>query len=94
MFETKENALQMLAQTARCPEYTPEMIRGLMAALDLNEKGFALLMNVTPTAVRCWTSGAVRPGGTAKRLMQFYEIGPELIGKLACEQSLQDGKNV
>ena len=50
-----------------------------MEKLDMNEKGFALLMNVTPSTVRLWTSGAVQPSGTAKRLMQIYETGPEIV---------------
>jgi hypothetical protein len=32
-----------------------------MAGLGLNEKGFALLMNVAPATVRSWTTGAARP---------------------------------
>ena len=55
----------------------------LMEKLDMNEKGFALLMNVAPSTVRLWTSGAVQPSGTAKRLMQIYETGPEIVGKIA-----------
>ncbi|MFR2621268.1 MAG: helix-turn-helix domain-containing protein [Clostridia bacterium] len=49
----------------------------------MNEKGFALLMNVAPSTVRLWTSGAAQPCGTAKRLMQIYETGPEIVGKIA-----------
>lgn len=44
--------LQMIAEAARCPDYGPEMVTSLMKNLDMNEKGFALLMNVTPTTVR------------------------------------------
>lgn len=65
----------MIAEAARCPEYGPDMVKALMEKLDMNEKGFALLMNVTPSTVRLWTSGAVQPSGTAKRLMQIYETG-------------------
>lgn len=48
MLNTENTALQMIAGAARCPEYGPERITGLMGKLDMNEKGFALLMNVTP----------------------------------------------
>ena len=81
----------MIAQAARCPEYSPEKVTAIMQALDLNEKGFALLMNVTPHTVRLWTSGAVRPGNTAKRLMQIYETRPEVVGMLANRQLPDDG---
>ena len=65
----------------------------LMKKLDMNEKGFALLMNVAPSTVRLWTSGAAQPCGTAKRLMQIYETGPEIVGKIAGGQLPADGRD-
>ena len=91
MLKKEMKALQMIAQATRCPEYSPAMVKRLMAALGVNEKGFALLMNVTPTTVRLWISGAVQPGNTAKRLMQLYRIEPEIIGKIVCGQSSERG---
>jgi len=82
MTNTENTALQMIAEAARCPDYTPDMVKALMKKLDMNEKGFALLMNVTPTTIRLWTSGAAQPCGTAKRLMQIYETGPEVVTKI------------
>ena len=46
---------------------------------------------VTPSTVRLWTSGAVQPSGTAKRLMQIYETGPEIVSKIAGGQHPEDG---
>ena len=83
MTKTEHTALQMIAETARCPDYGPDMVKALMEKLDMNEKGFALLMNVAPSTVRLWTSGAAQPCGTAKRLMQIYETGPEIINRIA-----------
>ena len=82
MMNTENTALQMIAEAARCPDYGPDMVKALMEKLDMNEKGFALLMNVAPSTVRLWTSGAAQPCGTAKRLMQIYETGPEIVGKI------------
>lgn len=82
----EKTALQMIAGAARCPEYGPSMVKALMKKLDMNEKGFALLMNVTPTTVRLWTSDAVHPCGTAKRLMQIYDTGPEIVSIIAGEK--------
>lgn len=87
MSKNEQKALQIIAQVARCPEYSPAMVKRLMTALDVDEKGFALLMNVTPATVRLWMGGVVQPGNTAKRLMQIYAGGPEIIGKIACGQS-------
>ena len=94
MMNTENTALQMIAEAARCPDYSPDMVKVLMKKLDMNEKGFALLMNVTPSTVRLWTSGAVQPSGTAKRLMQIFETGPEIINKIASGQPPADGRNL
>ena len=51
-------------------------------------------MNVAPSTVRLWTSGAAQPCGTAKRLMQIYETGPEIVGKIAGGQPPADGRNL
>ena len=89
MMNTENTALQMIAEAARCPDYGPDMKK-----LDMNEKGFALLMNVAPSTVRLWTSGAAQPCGTAKRLMQIYETGPEIVGKIAGGQPPADERNL
>ena len=80
-----KSAIQVIAGAARCPEYSPAMVKALMKKLETNEKAFTLLMNVTPSTVRLWTTGAARPCGMARRLMQIYETGPEVISKIAGE---------
>lgn len=57
----------------------------MMEKLGINEKGFALLMNVAPFTVRLWTSGASQPSGTAMHLMQIFETAPEIVSKIAGE---------
>lgn len=93
MMNTENTALQMIAEAARCPDYGPDMVKALMEKLDMNEKGFALLMNVSPSTVRLWTSGATQPCGMAKRLMQLYETGPEIVGKIAGGQHTAGGRD-
>ena len=85
MMEKEQTALQLIAEAARCPVYEPERILALMEKLGINEKGFALLMNVAPFTVRLWTSGASQPSGTAMRLMQIFETAPEIVSKIAGE---------
>lgn len=82
MMNTENTALQMIAEAARCPDYGPDMVKALMKKLDMNEKGFALLMNVAPSTVRLWTSGAAQPCGTAKRLMQITRPGRRSSARL------------
>lgn len=83
MMEKEQTALQLIAEVARCPVYEPERILALMEKLGINEKGFALLMNVAPFTVRLWTSGASQPSGTAMRFMQIFETAPEIVSKIA-----------
>ena len=54
-----KSAIQVIAGAARCPEYSPSMVKALMKKLETNEKAFALLMNVTPS--RCASGQRVRP---------------------------------
>lgn len=75
--------LEIIGDITTAPGYEPNAIRSLMARLSLNEKGFALLMNVTPLTVRLWTSGAAQPCGHALRLMQIYDMRPDVIESLA-----------
>ena len=60
MKKIENTALKMIAEASRCPDYGPDMVKSLMKKLDMNEKGFALLMNVAPSTVRLWTSGSCR----------------------------------
>lgn len=80
---TEKTAIQIIAGAARCPEYSPSMVKALMKKLETNEKAFALLMNVTPSTVRLWVTGAARPCNIARRLMQIYDSGPEIVSKIA-----------
>ena len=44
MKKIENTALQMIAEASRCPDYGPDMVKSLMKKLDMNEKGFALLL--------------------------------------------------
>ena len=92
MKKIENTALQMIAEASRCPDYGPDMVKSLMKKLDMNEKGLELLIKVSPSTWLC-TSGAAQPCGTAKRLMQIYETGPEIVGKIARGQLPADGRD-
>ena len=55
---------------------------------DYTTKGLA---HVTPSTVRLWTTGAARPCSMARRLMQIYESGPEIVSKIAGESCPEKG---
>jgi putative transcriptional regulator len=90
---TQKTPLEIIAGAAKTPEYAPPAIKALMKRLDVNEKAFALLLNVTPMTIRLWTSGAVKPCGTSKRLMQIYEICPEAVNCIT-GAAMKDSKEV
>ena len=50
--KNKTNAVQVIARATRCPDFEPDEIFSLMRKLNMNEKGLAILMNVTPATVR------------------------------------------
>ncbi len=83
MKKADNNPLGVIAAASEVPAYNASAVKSLMAELGLNEKAFALLMNVTPTTVRMWTTGAARPCGLSRRLMQIYETCPEVVDALA-----------
>ncbi len=83
MKKADNNPLGVIAAASKVPAYSASAVKSLMAGLGLNEKAFALLMNVTPVTVRMWTTGAARPCGLSRRLMQIYETCPEVVDALA-----------
>ena len=78
----KGNVVKIIASAAKNPNIKPAAIRELMKKLDMNEKGFAVIMNVTVETVRLWTAGAVKPCGTALRIMQILSACPEVINSV------------
>lgn len=82
MKKIENTALQMIAEASRCPDYGPDMVKSLMKKLDMNEKGFALLMNVASSTVRLWTSGAAQPCGTANASCRFMKPVRRLLARL------------
>ena len=78
--------LKVLSDITKSPNYKPAAIREMLKKLDMNEKGFAVLMNVTVDTVRLGMSGVVKPCGTAMRLMQIFEAFIELIEEEALDE--------
>jgi putative transcriptional regulator len=74
-----ENTIQTIAAITQVPDYTPAVISRLMRRHDLNEQGLAVLVNVTPSTVRLWLLGEVRPCALSRRMLQFIDTCPEII---------------
>lgn len=84
----KSDTLQIISNAAKTPQYTPADVKRLMDRLDLNEKAFALVMNVSPMTVRYWTAGAVKPCGLSRRLMQLFDASPAAAAKIVAGQEV------
>ena len=49
-----------------------------------------MLMNVTPHTVRLWTTGAAKPCGLSRRLMQIFDTCPEVIEHITTRKEPAD----
>ena len=79
MKPANKQPIGVIAAASEVPAYSPAAVKNLMAGLGLNEKAFALLMNVTPSTVRTWTTGAAQPCSLSRRLMQIYKTCPATV---------------
>lgn len=85
----RSTALTVIANATKSPEFTPATIRSLMKKLDVNERGLALLLNVVPQTVKSWLSGATRPSGLSRRLMQIYAAREDVADVIAADVRLR-----
>ena len=83
MKKIENTALQMIAEASRCPDYGPDMVKSLMKKLDMNEKGFALLMNVAPSQCVFGLAELHSLAAQQNASCRVYETGPEIVGKIA-----------
>lgn len=78
--------IEVIASVNQTPDYTPETVKNLIRRLNLTEKSFALIMNVSPMTVRLWTAGAAQPCNLSRRLMQLYDTAPEIVNLIVEER--------
>lgn len=86
-----QTAIKSISKISESPVWEPDDIQHLMQKLRLEERGFALVMNVSPMTVRLWLCGASQPRNTSSRLMQIYTVDSEIINRL-CEAEQEDRK--
>lgn len=82
--------LKTISGISKIPEYSPAAVKKLMQRHDLNERAFAMLMNVTPLTVRLWITGAAKPCGLSRRLMQIFDTCPEVIEHITTRKESPD----
>jgi DNA-binding transcriptional regulator YiaG len=64
----------------------PERIRQIRRRLDLSQRDFADLLNVSLGTVRSWEQGLRTPDGAARRLLQIAERQPEVLLEMAADR--------
>ena len=70
------DANTILANLCDVPDFDSEDVLDLMDDLEMEERAFAILMNVETVTVRLWVSGMTSPSSSARRLMQIYRDIP------------------
>lgn len=55
------------------PEYTPADVVKILRRVHASQGFFARSLNVSPSAVQQWESGAKRPSGSAAKLLSVIE---------------------
>ncbi len=65
--------------------YTPEQLLAISArqAVNLTQKEFARLLNVSIDSVQDWEQGRRSPRGTAKTLLRVAQDHPEVLEEIA-----------
>jgi len=65
--------------------YTPEQLLAISArqSVNLTQKEFAQLLNVSIDSVQDWEQGRRSPRGAAKTLLRVAQSHPEILGRIA-----------
>ena len=65
--------------------YTPEQLLAISArqSVNLTQKKFAQLLNVSIDSVQDWEQGRRSPRGAAKTLLRVAQSHPEVLEKIA-----------
>ena len=65
--------------------YTPEQLLAISArqSVNLSQKEFAQLLNVSIDSVQDWEQGRRSPRGAAKTLLRVAQSHPEVLEKIA-----------
>lgn len=72
---------------ARSPRYSGKHIREIRRGLDVSQRVFADLLNVSVATVRSWEQGVRTPDGAATRLLSIAERHPETLIEAAAPES-------
>ncbi len=57
----------------KVPPYSPNEIRDLRSRYELSQKNMALLLNVSASTLQKWETGAKKPVGAARKLLDILQ---------------------
>jgi putative transcriptional regulator len=78
-------AVKQMNARKRGRVYTPEQLLAISArhSVNLTQKEFARLLNVSIDSVQDWEQGRRSPRGAAKTLLLVAQSHPEVLGQIA-----------
>lgn len=84
----EQGKIDLRTTTLTLPEKPPKMTKKQIKdlrenTLKVSQPVFALILGVSPAAVKAWEQGLKQPSGTARRLMQLFGKDPSSFHKLA-----------
>ena len=68
-----EQMNEFTALYRQVPKYDAEKVKEILAKTSFSQSAFAKLLNVSPSSVRQWESGAKKPDGASRKLLQRLE---------------------
>ena len=68
-----EQMNEFTALYRQVPKYDAEKVKEIRAKTSFSQAAFAKLLNVSPSSVRQWESGAKKPDGASRKLLQLLE---------------------
>ena len=64
------------------PAYTAPDVTRVRSALNLSQRGLALVLGVSPRTVEAWEVGRNMPNGAARNLLYLIDHNPSLADRL------------
>jgi len=69
------------------PEYKAADVARVRTALHLSQRGFALVLGVSPRTVEAWEGGKNEPNGAARNLLYLIEQNSALVDQLVSRRT-------
>ncbi len=77
-------AVKQMKADKKSREYSPEQLLAISArySLEMTQKEFASLLNVSVDAIQDWEQGRRKPRGPARTLLRVAQKHPSILNRL------------